>query len=142
MHKNKGNKNAIKHGLSGSKLYRIYREILQRCNNKNHKFYNYYGGKGVKCEWLSFEDFYKDMAFSYQDGLTIERINSNSNYSKENCRWATPYEQARNRCSNLLVEVNGKECCVADACKMLNLKKQTVYTRIHRGMSPQKAIFK
>ena len=85
-----------KHWKSKKRIYKIYRAILTRCNNKKTKRYKDYWGRWIKCEWESFEDFYADMWASYEEWLSIDRINNDWNYSKENCRWATPKQQSNN----------------------------------------------
>lgn len=75
----------------------IFSCLLQRCKNQNNKDYKYYGGRGIKCEWKNFEDFWKDMESSYAEDLTIDRINNDGNYSKENCRWVASADQQKNR---------------------------------------------
>lgn len=72
---------------------------MQRCTNKSHKHYQSYGGRGIiVCErWTNFENFYKDMGAKPDKQHTIERVNNDKGYSKNNCVWATQIEQAHNR---------------------------------------------
>jgi len=72
--------------------------MRQRCFNPNTKCYCYYGGRGITvCErWLKFENFYADMG-DPPPGLSLDRINVNSNYELSNCRWATISEQRSNQ---------------------------------------------
>lgn len=84
------------HKMSKTKIYKIYTRVLSRCNNKNNPDYKYYWWRWIKCERKTFEEFYIDMSPSYKDGLSIDRINNNWNYSKINCRWADKIMQANN----------------------------------------------
>ena len=90
-----------KHGMSDSKLQRVWSGMKQRCYNPNNKSYHYYGGKGIKVcdEWKEdFQAFY-DWAMSngYKEGLTIDRIDVNGNYEPSNCRWVTQKQNNENR---------------------------------------------
>jgi hypothetical protein len=91
------------HGMSYSKEYRIWDSMIRRCHNKNHHAYKSYGGRGIKVcdDWRTFDGFFKDMG-EKPKGMTLERINNDLGYSKENCAWATVAEQSRNRRSTKL----------------------------------------
>lgn len=100
-------KRSITHGLSKTRLYRLYWSIKDRCYDQNHKYYKYYGGRGiVMCDqWLnSFKAFYDwAIANGYDDKLQIDRFPDNDgNYEPENCRWTTSVLNNRNRRSTRL----------------------------------------
>jgi len=89
------------HGLTGTPIYLSWQDMKKRCYNENHKDYLRYGGRGISVcsRWLnSFENFLEDMG-ERPKWLTLDRINSDENYSKSNCRWATRLDQARNKTS-------------------------------------------
>ena len=86
------------HGMCKTKTYYTWIDMIQRCTNPNNSRYSDYGGRGITvCKrWLKFDKFYKDMG-EKPAGLTIERIDNESGYFKENCEYITYSEQARNR---------------------------------------------
>lgn len=87
------------HNMSRTRTYKTWISMRSRCNNPTDKFYEYYGARGITVckEWdESFEVFYSDMG-DQPDGLSIDRIDNNKGYSKENCRWATSETQQRNK---------------------------------------------
>lgn len=90
----------IKHGMCGTRLYRIWEGMKHRCNYKKSDSYYLYGGRGITVcdEWKEFVPF-MDWALTngYNDSLTIDRIDNDKGYSPNNCRWATQSEQSYNK---------------------------------------------
>lgn len=87
----------VKHGKSNCNIYQIWEGMIQRCGNSKSANYNRYGGRGIcVCdEWLDFSKFYKDMG-DKPVGMSLDRIDNDKGYSKDNCRWATPSVQSFN----------------------------------------------
>jgi hypothetical protein len=88
----------VKHGMNKTTEYTIWEGIKQRCLNSKNKCYYKYGGRGIDvCEkWLKFEGFFEDMGHRPSKDYSIDRINNDLGYSKENCKWSTRSEQNRN----------------------------------------------
>ena len=87
-------KNSYKHHL-----WNLYSSMIQRCFNPKNSSYNYYGAIGLKPDdrWMSFKNFLEDMEDSWFPNATLDRIDNNKGYSKDNCRWVTKHEQRTNR---------------------------------------------
>ena len=85
-----------KHGKCGSREYSIYCLILNRCNNPNNKKFHNYGGRGIKCHFGSFQEFYAEVGNAPSTKHSIDRIDNEKGYERGNLRWALPKEQARN----------------------------------------------
>lgn len=132
------------HGQSDTRLYHIWRTMKARCVASNSHKYHAYGGRGITIceEWLnSFESFYDwAMANGYRDDLTIDRIDNDGNYCPENCRWATPAEQANNTRKNRLLTHNGETHTVAEWAKIVGITKAALYHRLSRGWSVKEAL--
>lgn len=134
-----------KHGYAKKKNvkseYSIYYSMKNRCYSKNNKQYKNYGGRGIKvCDrWLeSFENFIKDMGDRPSNKHSIDRIDNNGNYCKENCRWTTKKEQANNNRRNLIITINGKTQNISQWCEELNLSRDSIYARLKRKTPLQK----
>jgi hypothetical protein len=125
----------IKHSMYGTRIYNIWRNMVGRCHNPNSDKYKYYGGRGITVceEWHGFQKFYDDMASTYQDNLTIDRIDNNAPYSKGNCQWVTMLEQSNNRRSNRVLTVKGITDTLANLCRIYNVDYDLVSSRINSG---------
>jgi hypothetical protein len=101
-----------------------------------------YGARGIGvCErWGSFRNFYEDMSPSYSDDLTIERIDVNGPYSRENCRWATNMEQQSNKRNNRVLVYCGEEMHLAELCRRSGVSKMMMLMRLNRGMTAEQAV--
>ena len=86
------------HNLRNHRLYKTWLGMLHRCNNPKAAGYKNYGGRGIEvCErWLKVENFIEDMFPTFQEGLTLDRKDTNGNYSPDNCRWSKRTTQTRN----------------------------------------------
>lgn len=100
-----------RHGMMGTKFHNTWRSMTTRCRGTaGEDSKKKYRDKGITvCErWLDFKNFYHDMYPTYIEGLTIDRIENDKGYHKENCRWATPTQQSNNRTNNTRIEYNGE----------------------------------
>ena len=102
----KENNPNFKHGESKTRLYLIWHHIKDRCLNLNHKFYEYYGGRGITIcpEWTNDYIKFRDWALSngYKENLQINRINNNGNYEPNNCNWVTSADNCQNKRNNVI----------------------------------------
>ena len=131
------------HGLWDSPIYRTWQHIISRCHNSRSERYKDYGGRGITvcARWQDVSKFHEDMLATYKPGLTIDRIDNNSGYSPENCRWATREIQQRNRRNNIWVEMEGQLLVLKDWCTKLDIPYSMVYHRVTKmGWTPERAI--
>jgi hypothetical protein len=88
----------VTHGMSNTKIYRIWAGMVARCTIPTASGYRHYGGRGIKvCDrWLhSFENFFADMG-EFKEGMSLDRIDVNGDYAPENCRWIPKSAQGWN----------------------------------------------
>ena len=127
-------KRLYKHGMSGTRLAGIYNAMLQRCYNINNSGYQMYGGRGISVceEWLNDPKSFYDWCLlnGYGDGLSIDRIDNNGNYSPENCRWVDFYTQANNTRKNVYIEFKGEVHTIKEWSRITGIKYNTLYSRI------------
>lgn len=130
--------------LYESPFYRIWANMKARCNYSNSKSYKHYGGRGIKvCKrWDKFSNFYEDMFSNYQNGLSLDRIDVNGDYTPKNCRWATKEEQMNNMNTNVIIEINNKKQTLSQWIKEVGLKSSTVRQRYYvYGWSAERSLF-
>lgn len=133
-----------KHGMHGTRAYQSWYALIKRCENRNVVQWDNYGGRGITvCDrWrASFQDFYNDMG-DPPVGMSIDRIDNDGNYCKENCRWATRVTQRRNRSDIRIIEYDGESMCLTDWAKRLGINYVTLFNRLKTGWSVEKAFTK
>ena len=129
-----------KHWMHNTSFYKIYRWILNRCRWIWELSKKYYKDRWIMCEWNNFDDFKYDMYNDYikhieiywQYNTSIDRINVNWNYCKENCRWATNIEQMNNTTLNIQIPDKYKWQTLKDICIKNNINRWTFYYRYKR----------
>lgn len=130
-----------KHGLSKTRLHRIWCKMKERCLNENNPAYKWYGGRGINVckEWLDdFVSFYNwSIKNGYSDDLSIDRIDVNGNYEPNNCRWIPLKEQALNTRNTKFLTYNGETKTVAEWCEIKGIKRTTLLNRIRSGYSAE-----
>lgn len=126
------------------RLRSIYNGMRLRCYNEDNINYKYYGGKGVAIcdEWLlSFENFF-DWAINngYNENLTIDRIDSEKEYSPDNCKWSTKKEQAYNRSMSVKLTLNGRTMYMTEWAEELEIDKKILSWRYNNGWSDEEIL--
>lgn len=133
-----------KHGCASkngkNRLYRIWCNMKNRCNDPHNPKYHIYGGKGIKvCEpWNDFVSFQNDMESSYLEHVkihgerntTIDRIDSNLDYNPDNCRWATYTIQGNNTSATRKIEFNGETHTLREWSNITGISKKNLGCRI------------
>lgn len=124
------------HNLTNSSEYAAWRKAKARCLNPNDKGYKNYGGRGIRMcdEWLnSFETFIKDIGFKPTEKHSLDRIDFNGDYKRDNCRWATRIEQNRNQRKNVFITHNGVSKTISEWSEIIGIYGTVIKARIKRG---------
>lgn len=130
------------HGMTGTKLHEVWKEMNRRCKNNNYKT-RIYKIKNIQVsdEWKNAKNFIEwSINNGYKEGLEIDRIDNNGNYCRENCRWVTPKENANNRDNTIFIEYKGINKPLQYWAIEINVNPHTLHTRLIRGWSIEKAL--
>lgn len=127
-------------GMYNTKFFKKWVGMHRRCNEPSCYSFRWYGGRGIKVIWRSFKEFKNDMYDSYQSHVkefgekntSIDRIDNNGNYCKENCRWATWEEQMKNRKSRTSEIKYYRNKPLKEWSNILGIKLPTLYKRLSR----------
>ena len=122
--------------------WRVWQSMRTRCRNANHASYKNYGARGINCcdEWFnSYDVFFADMG-ARPEGGTLDRIDNEGDYCKENCRWATRLQQNGNKRSNIKVSWKGWDCNLIDVARAENVDYPTLNVAFKRGDNLEDAV--
>jgi hypothetical protein len=137
--------------MTHSPEYRVWNAMIERCTKPSTKYFEYYGGRGIKvCDrWLrgdgergGFQLFIADMGRRPSAKHSIERINNSKGYEPGNVRWATSIEQANNKSTNRVVTYRHRRMTVAEAVRLAGslVQRETAICRLNNGWSISEAV--
>jgi len=130
------------HGMSHTRLYKVWGAMKRRCDCPTVDRYPVYGGRGISyCEeWTTFEPFMRwALATGYSQGLSIDRIDVNGNYEPDNCRWVLLEEQSLNKVNSKNVRLGDETKPLKEWCILKNIPYEKAYQRLYKlGWSPEK----
>lgn len=132
------------HGMKGTRIYRIWSGMKDRCCNPNSKYWKNYGGRGISVcdDWkTSFESFYEwSMDNGYTQELTLDRVNNDGNYEPSNCRWATMKEQSNNKRTNHYLTYKGETHTIQEWGELLGINPRIIHQRIYYNWEIERAL--
>lgn len=130
------------HGFSKHPLYHTWLGVMDRCYNKGSFPYERYGGRGIYvCDrWKSMANFISDLS-PRPEGASLDRIDNDGPYSPENCRWATPLQQANNKRTNRFLTFKGVTKSLSEWARIIGVKRSTLNARLNDyGWSVEKTL--
>lgn len=127
------------HGGKGTRLYAIWQGMLRRCDDRGHKNWADYGGRGITvCErWRDFSHFAADMG-QPPTGATIERRDNARGYEPGNCHWADRKQQARNTRRSIIIEFQGRSQSLAAWAEEFGVNYWKLHSRYKLGWTPER----
>ena len=131
------------HGMSRTPEYKAWQQMKIRCFNPNRKDYSHYGSRGIAvCDrWKnSFENFLADMGLKPTPKHSIDRIDNDGDYQKDNCKWSTRVEQQNNRSSNRLITIEDVTLTITQWEKKMGFSKNVIQDRLKSGWSERDAV--
>lgn len=137
------NRERSTHGMTRTRLYRIWNDMRRRCDDPTRDSYPNYGGRGIRYHpsFSTFEGFLNGIPDGYRDDLTIDRIYTDGDYEPGNLRWATKSEQQNNKRNNHLVELgDGVRRTLAEASGLFGVPGSLIGERIREGWSDYDAV--
>lgn len=121
------------HGMTETPIYRVWQAMMNRCRNRNQPAWRNYGGRGISvCErWHSFDNFLEDMG-PRPSGRSIDRIDNSKGYFKENCRWATRAQQARNTRRNRFITFENRTATLKEWADEIGIDQSSLQERLEK----------
>jgi hypothetical protein len=135
---------SIVHGLYGTRIMSIRKNMIRRCHDPKCPAYYNYGDRGISVceEWIRDPLAFAEWAWAngYADDLMIDRIENDGNYTPENCRFVDRFTQNNNSRRNRYCVYSGKTYTVAELARVTGVSYSTLLRKITRGLSAQEAI--
>ena len=132
----------VKHGMSNSRVYGVWKSMVQRCHNPSDRSFENYGGRGIQVceEWRdSFSQFIADMGIR-PEGFDLDRIDNDKGYNPENCRWVSRLRNLNNKRTNRFLEFEGRKMTIAQWASVMGMNYRTLNNRINRGWPLERAL--
>jgi hypothetical protein len=128
------NKRSTTHGQCGVRTptYLAWQNMKHRCRSTLPRIAQVYKDRGITfCDrWQRFENFLEDMGEMPQAGMTIDRLDNNLGYFKENCRWLPRSLQNRNKRTNRIIEFNGERKLLVEWAELIGIDKASMRYRL------------
>jgi hypothetical protein len=130
------------HGRSGTVEFKIWWDMIRRCEDPNNKAYHNYGGRGITVsdELHAFEVFFAEVGERPSPKHSLDRIDNTRGYEVGNIRWATRHDQARNTRQNIWITFNGQTMIEKDWAKKVGIRYVTLRWRLRHGWSLERAL--